>query len=66
MAEELSFSAINDNPQKVRKALEILTSSKPKTLSRSSLLPSGSTKNSEPETSSRSSLVSSGSTKNSE
>merc|ERR1719186_1959726 len=35
MAEELSFSAINDNPQKVRKALQILTSSKPETSSRS-------------------------------
>merc|ERR1719508_481048 len=58
MAEELSFSAINNNPQKVRKALQILTSSKPKTSSRSSLVSSGNTKNSKPETSS-------GSTKNS-
>merc|ERR1719186_145680 len=48
MAEEFSFSAINDNPQKVRKALQILTSSKPKTSSRSSLLSCGSTKNSKP------------------
>merc|ERR1719508_4895 len=53
MAEELSFSAINDNPQKVRKALQILTSSKPKTSSRRSIVSSGNTKNSNPETSSR-------------
>merc|ERR1719186_2547338 len=52
MAEELSFSTINDNPQKVRKALQILTSSKPETSSRSPL--SRNTKNSKPETSSRS------------
>merc|ERR1719186_539734 len=48
MAEELSFSTINDNPQKVRKALHIINSSKPETSSRSSLVSSGSTKNSKP------------------